>query len=343
MNFIKIYDRSNIMKYRFLGNSKLKISEIGFGAWAIGKITSKTPGYYGANDKDSIHALEVAYDKGINFFDTSNIYGDGHSEKLIGMTFRKKRDKIIISSKGGCLPHKSQIMPQDFSKKYLTKELEKTLKRLKTDYLDVYLMHSPKTEDLEKYDFINTLKKFQNAGKIRFFGISCRSPQDGLKFINETSISCLQVNYNLIDQRIVDNGLLKLANKKGIGIIGRTPLVFGFLTKKISYKTDFKKKDDFRSNFSKKLKKQWDHSTKYFQGFYEKYNVTPAQFAIRFCLDNKNISSIIPGMINENEVLENVYSSKIHKISRSDNIKIRKIYKSNFCFEIKEIQTNKKK
>jgi aryl-alcohol dehydrogenase-like predicted oxidoreductase len=94
---------------------------------------------------------------------------------------------------------------------------------------------------------------------------------------------------------------------------------------------------------SMKLKKQWRHSIKYFQGFYKKNNVTPAQFTVRFCLDNKNISSIIPGKINEKEVLENVYSSKIHKISRSDNIKIRKIYKSNFCFEIKEIQTNKQK
>ena len=93
MSFKLIYDRLNIMKYRFLGNSKLKISEIGFGAWAIGKINPKTPGYYGANDKDSIRALEVAYEKGVNFFDTSNIYGDGHSEKLIGITFKKKETK----------------------------------------------------------------------------------------------------------------------------------------------------------------------------------------------------------------------------------------------------------
>lgn len=331
------------MNYRLLGNTNLKISEIGFGAWGIGKITNKTPGYYGVNDRDSVSALEIAYEKGVNFFDTSNIYGNGHSERLIGKTFKGKRNKIIISSKGGCLPHKSLIMPQDFSKKYLTKELEKTLKRLRTDYLDIYLMHSPKTEDLEKYDLINTLKNFQNSGKIRFYGISCRSPQDGLEFMNESSISCLQVNYNLIDQRIIDNGMLRLANKKGVGVIVRTPLVFGFLTKKISHKTDFKNKGDHRGNFSEKLKRKWALSTKYFQKFYEKYSITPTQFAIRFCLDNKNISSVIPGMINKNEVLENIYSSKIKKISKLDHAKISNIYNSNFCFNIKEIQTNKKK
>ena len=330
------------MRYRNFGNTKLRISEIGFGSWGIGKITRKTPGYYGANDKDSVYALKEAYDNGINFYDTSNIYGNGHSEKLIGKTFQKKREKIIISTKGGCLPHKTLIMPQNFEKKFLLQELNKSLKRLKTDYVDCYLLHSPKYEDIEKFSILETLEKLKKNGKIRFYGISCRTPDDGYKFINNYKFDCLQVNFNLIDQRIIDNKLINLAKKKNLGIIARTPLVFGFLTKKVHSLTNFKRLDDHRSNFSKDLRKKWENATKFYEKFYKKYNCTPAQFAIKFCLDFNQISTVIPGMIKRDEVLENIKASSVKGISLQDHNLIRNIYLKKFNNQIIEILKNKR-
>jgi aryl-alcohol dehydrogenase-like predicted oxidoreductase len=330
------------MKYRKFGKYNIKLSEIGFGAWGIGKITKYSPGYYGVTDKNSIAGLNKSFDSGINYFDTSNMYGNGHSEKLIGEVFKNKRDKIIISSKGGCLPHKSLIMPQNFEKNFLTKSLEKSLKRLKTDYLDIFFLHSPKFSDIKKFDILNTLEKFRKNGKIRIFGISCRTPDDALKFYKTFKIDVFQINFNLLDLRAKYNGLFDLSKKKNIALVARTPLVFGFLTKKIKKNINFKKLKDHRANFSEKLRNKWIDSTNLFDNFYKKYKFTPAQFALRYCLDIKELSSVIPGMVNTNEVLENCTTSNLRKIEKIDQHKIDDIYKNSFSKKIIEISKNKK-
>ena len=131
------------MKYKKLGKTKLKISQLGFGCWAIG--SDKGNMGYGKVDKNqSIKSLNFAYEKGINFYDTANLYGNGYSEKIIGEVFKNKRDKVILSTKGGTLPHKTLFMPQDFSEKNLVKSIDLSLKRLKTDYIDLFQLHSPK-------------------------------------------------------------------------------------------------------------------------------------------------------------------------------------------------------
>ena len=147
------------MKYRELGATGINVSEIGFGAWGIGGKHSNVVAYGEVDDKESIKALRLAYDRGVNFFDTSDLYGNGHSEKIISKAFREIRDKIIIASKGGTLPHTGLFMPQDFSENYLNKAIEKSLKRLRTDYIDIYQLHSPKIEDLEKYDVISSFSR----------------------------------------------------------------------------------------------------------------------------------------------------------------------------------------
>ena len=153
------------MKYRNLGKTNLKVSEIGFGAWGIGGLSEGASSYGVTDDKESKKALIKAYEKGINFFDTSNIYGNGHSEELIGGVFRNLRDKIIIASKGGFLKHNG---PRDFSSRNIIQSLDGTLKRLNTDYLDVYQLHSAPLKILrESSETLETLLELKEKKHLK--------------------------------------------------------------------------------------------------------------------------------------------------------------------------------
>ena len=135
------------MKYRKLGNTGLEVSEIGFGAWGIGGDS------YGTVDDDvSRKALRFAYDQGITLFDTSDIYGSGHSEELIGQVLKDVRGRIVIASKVGTLPHFGFTMPQDFSVKHIREALEASLRRLQSEYVDLYQLHSPPIEVLSQIE-----------------------------------------------------------------------------------------------------------------------------------------------------------------------------------------------
>ena len=233
------------------------------------------------------------------------------------------RDKIIIASKGGMLPHTGLYMPQDFSAKHLSNTLNQSLQRLRTDYIDLYQLHSPKVNDIEENNVVETLERLKSQGKIREYGVSVRSPEDGIICIQKYKIPCLQVNFNLIDQRAKEKGLFDLAKSTGTGIIIRTPLVFGFLTGKIAANHNFKIKDH-RLNYPKRQLTLWEDSSSIFSFLYK--NKTPAQAALRFCLDFDVVSTVIPGMINVEEVNENLISCDLLPFSSEEHKLICKEY-----------------
>ncbi len=310
------------MHYRDFGFKK-KVSEISFGTWGLGN--NHSPGYGKTDDNESIKSLNLALENGINFFDTADLYGLGHSEKIISKAFKNKRDKIILASKGGTLPHNKLYMPQDFSKKYLNQALEKSLKRLNTDYIDLYQLHSPKVEDIENNECLETLNKMVSSGKIISFGVSVRSPSDALKLIKKFNINYIQTNFNLLDQRALECGLFELAKENNVFLIIRTPLVFGFLS---NYNININKLDpsDHRKNYPSKQTEIWKKASNKFNFLYE--NITPSQAALRFCLDFKEISTVIPGMLTQEHVLENIKASSISSFSNSIHKKISEIYKN---------------
>ncbi|MCE7913035.1 MAG: aldo/keto reductase, partial [Candidatus Brocadia sp.] len=180
------------MKYRKLGNTGIEVSEIGFGTWGLGGNS-----YGPVDDNVSKTALRFAFDSGITFYDTSDLYGNGHSEEVLGDALHDVRDKIIISTKVGLLPHTGFGMPCDFSPAYIRQELDVSLRRLRSDYVDIYLLHSPTIEMLrEDREIVATLQILKEAGKIHAYGISVRSPDDGLVAIQEFGINVVQVNFN---------------------------------------------------------------------------------------------------------------------------------------------------
>lgn len=322
------------MKYRQLGSTGIKVSEIGFGTWGIGGL-SKGPTSYGpTDDKESVRALEKALDMGITFYDTSNVYGDGHSEELLGNIFGKSRDKVVFATKAGYSEHNS---PKDFSPENLRGSLEDSLRRLKTDYVDLYQLHDASANILEtENEIIPTLKKLKEEGKIRTYGISINSPDDGVTAV-KLGFPVIQVNFNMIDQRILDNGLIELASNNKIGLIARTPLCFGFLSGK--YRPGMFGKDDHRSTWPIEQQKIWCEAPLLFSNPAKKENLTPVEMALRYCLSFPEISSVIPGMLSAKEVDDNIQTEAKGMLDKETLKEIRMIYQQNNFFVTKNRQS----
>jgi len=318
------------MKYRQFGNTGIEVSEIGFGAWGIGGTPKDARAYGPTDDKISQQALIKAFDSGITFYDTSPLYGYGHSEKLIGETFKDIREKIIISTKVGFLNFDGE---QDFSPEYIRSSLESSLTRLQTDYIDILQLHDPPVELLQQdRRIIDTLESLKQEGRIHVVGITTKTSEESAIAIDQFDFKSIQVNFSLVDQRALENGLFKKCEEQGVGIIGRTPLCFGFLTGQYGV-TDKYDSSDHRRLWSPEQIKRWAEAYKLFAGtLVEEEEQTNAQIALRFCLSYPALSTTIPGMLTEAHVEENTESSNLGSFSCSILEEFKQIYRSNDFF-----------
>lgn len=319
------------MKYRLLGKTGINVSEVGFGTWGIGGATPDGANSYGAtDDKESVRALEEAISLGINFFDTSNIYGYGHAETLLGETFGpSRRDKVIIATKVGFVKHGG---PHDITPSYIRKCLEESLHRLRSDYVDLYQLHSPPIELLERTpEAVEELKTLKKEGKIRAYGFSVKNPQDGIVAIEKYGFETVQVNFNMIDERALECGLMDSASKNGAGIIARTPFAFGFLTGMI---TDVNfPPDDHRSTWPEKQLKMWLNAPALFAPINEGKKRTLAELALQFCLSFPSVSSVIPGILHPSEAKINAHASVIPPLTDEEREAVIAIYKQHEFFD----------
>ena len=313
-----------MMNYNKLGKTNLNVSEIGFGCWGIGGNPKNSLSYGKTDDKESMSALSLAFELGVNFFDTSPLYGFGHSEILIGSTFKKKRNNIIIATKVGYKDFKGS---SDFSKRFINNSVNKSLKRLQTDYIDLLQLHDVPIKEVQNNSHIlNTLKILQKNGKIRYYGISFKSPCEKINFDN-ISMQSIQANLNILDQRAIESELIKNCLKNNVGFIARTPLGFGFLTG--AYLNKVFENGDHRNRFSNKQLEIWSTS---FNLFNKDYNISNAKFAINFCLSYDGVTTTIPGMISMDHVRENIDSVNLKKFSKTELNNFLKIYKKNNFF-----------
>lgn len=315
------------MKYRMLGNSGLLVSEIGFGCWGIGGDHQGAVAYGPTRDEDSLRALYSAFERGVNFFDTSDLYGHGHSEYLLGKAFHALRSKVLIASKGGMSSSENTGKVLSSS---LRTSLEHSLRRLGTDYVDLYQLHSPSLPALEEdTELFPLLEQLRLEGKIRAYGISVRTPEDGLEVVRKYPCSCLQVNFSLFDQRGLENGLLEFCADRQVGVIGRTPLCFGYLTGHYTGDESFPG-SDHRNRWSRSQVNKWVVTQKKFLSFIPRDGKwTPTQFALRFCLSYKAVSTVIPGMLLESHVNENCGASDGGPLPRHVLEDIRSVYQQN--------------
>ncbi|MDC0456423.1 aldo/keto reductase [Alphaproteobacteria bacterium] len=315
------------MKYRKLSSTELNISEIGFGSWGIGGVTPGSNSYGPTDDLTSIEALNTAFENGINFFDTSNIYGLGHSEELIGKTFQHKRKDVLYATKLGMKDFKTLI---ELNKYTMSKSLDDSLTRLKTDYIDLLQLHNVPIDTLIKNPtIIQTLQGFKKQGKTREIGLSLQNPNDLFKIASIFDIKIFQLNLNLLDMRLLNNEHFKKIKQSSIGIIARTPFCFGFLVNNFSKNYHFDKKDH-RSTWSQIQRSNWSQNAKkMFMGLsVDEENIKDKILtALRFCLTVPNVSSVLPGMVSKKEVLSNIKASSLGNLSNEIYNQAIKIYK----------------
>lgn len=317
------------MKYRPLGTTGLNVSEVGFGAWGIGGLSNGATSYGPTDDRESIQALRAAFDMGVTFYDTSDLYGYGHSEELIGRALGTVRDRIVLASKVGFLEH---LGPQDFSPGHIRRSLDATLRRLGTTWLDVYQLHNPPAGALDpEAGALDTLAALRRDGKIRTYGISAPSPDEVLAVARQGTVPVVQVNLNMIDQRAVDNGLLDTCLDGGIGLIARTPLAFGFLSGAYTPETTFDPRHHC-SAWSREQIALWADAYRCFEGATDEVSQTPAQRALRYCLSYPAVSTVIPGMLRVGEVDENVAASALGPLSTRERERIEQVYREHTFF-----------
>jgi aryl-alcohol dehydrogenase-like predicted oxidoreductase len=301
------------MHYRVLGKTNLRVSEIGFGAWAIGgrSEAAGTPlGWGKTSDEESLSAIRRARELGVNFFDTSDSYGFGRSESLLGIVLSRTRKDVVIATKVGVARDADGKLHKDFSRQHIQIAIDGSLKRLRTDYVDLYQLHNPTLAELRRDDIQEAMDRLQEAGKIRFWGVSITTPEEGIEIIRNGWGYTLQVLYNALNQAPAKE-LFPLAKEKGYGIIARVPLASGLLTGKYRPDTAFGT-DDVRQNFltPKRLEEvipRVDEVKSIIGGTARAL----AEGALRFVLADDAVSTTIPGMRNVRQVEMNVAADEV--------------------------------
>ena len=297
------------MRYRSFGKTGRTVSEVGYGAWGIGKAL-----WVGADDEESLRSLRAARELGVNFFDTALAYGEGHSERLIAQCFGKTND-VIIASKVPPKDRKwavSSGAPLDntFPKQYVLDCLDQTLQNLGRESVDIYQFHTWIDDWAGQSEWQETVRMMKSSGKARFVGISIQNhqPTNVLKALDTGLIDSVQVIYNIFDQSPEDE-LFPYCQKNGIGVIVRVPFDEGSLTGNVRPDTVFPE-GDFRNIYFEGDRKQevWDRVQAIVRDLGVSLDQLP-ELALRFCLSHPAVSTVIPGMRNPKHVAANTAAS----------------------------------
>jgi aryl-alcohol dehydrogenase-like predicted oxidoreductase len=288
------------MEKRKLGNTGLEVTVIGFGAMTIG-------GAFGpVNDDDSTAALHAAIDSGMNFIDTSNAYGEGRSESLIGafLKTRTDRDNILIISKGG---NNMVTRQRNFESTYIAKCLEESLQRLGRETIDVYLLHNPTVENMKALDSYAVLEKAKADGKIRHWGVSVNTVEECEFAAAQGRPSAMQMEYNVMNKSAAE--AFAAAKAAGLGVISRVPLARGFLSGRIDESKQFSDDDTRKRALTpENIRKFQTHLDKV-KALAAELGVSPAALAVRFCISNPNVSCVIPGVRTAEQARQNAAST----------------------------------
>jgi len=309
------------MKYRKFGKTGPELSEIGFGAWAIG-------GSWGRqSDKDSLEALETAIDKGVNFIDTAAGYGNGKSERIIGEFLKSRSERVYVSTKTPPAPGNWPPSPYDrieerYSEKYIRENVEERLKNLQVESLDVLLLHTWTRAWNDNPVALHTLQRMKSEGLIGQIGISTPEHDQNcvIQLMREGMIDVLQVIYNIFEQEPAAQ-LLPVAKETGTGIIIRVAFDEGVLTGKYVGNETFEP-DDFRSNyFAGDRLERAVRRTGLIRKEFKESGYTMPELALRFALEHEAVSTVIPGIRNRQQAIQNTSVSDLPGLS--DDILIR--------------------
>ena len=315
------------MNYRTFGRTGWKVSEIGFGAWAIG-------GAWGSvSEDDAVAALNTAIDEGVNFIDTADVYGDGRSERIIRDVLRDRSEEVYVATKAGrrLQPH----VADGYNRENLNSFVDRSLKNLGVETLDLVQLHCPPTEVYYRPEVFEALDDMVSAGKIRYYGVSVEKVEEAIKAIEYPNVASVQIIFNMFRQRPADL-FFKLAKERDVAILTRVPLASGLLTGKMSRESTFPK-DDHR-NFNREGQ-AFDRGETFagvnfdtgLEAVEELRKLKPAeatmaQFALRWILQFDAVSVAIPGAKNATQASANAAASDISSLDWETLDKIQKLY-----------------
>jgi aryl-alcohol dehydrogenase-like predicted oxidoreductase len=315
------------MNYRPLGRTGWKVSDISFGAWAIG-------GAWGqVSDEESLAALNQAIDSGINFLDTADVYGNGRSHRLIAQLKKSRKEEIIVATKVGRRLPKQTV--EGYSRENITSWIEDNLRDLDTETLDLVQLHCPSTDAYYHPEIFGILDDLVHAGKIRFYGVSVERVEEALKAMEYPNLQSVQIIFNCFRQRPADLFFAQ-AKRKQVGILARVPLASGLLTGKFRADTKFDA-DDHR-NFNRQGQR-FDVGETFAGVDYEvalaaveeiralvPAGVSMSQFALRWILMFDAVTCAIPGGKRPSQVADNARASDRPPLTPETMAGIRKIY-----------------
>ena len=313
------------MNYRILGRTGLRVCEIGFGAWAIGGTSYGT-----TRDEDSLDALQAAWEHGVNFFDTADTYGHGHSEILIAKFLKGKRDQAVIATKAGWDFYHGGSK-KNFDPDYIRFAVDESLKRLETDFIDVCQLHNPSLQMIQTGEVFQVLDELKSAGKIRFYGVSVHTPQEALAVIKNGKADTLQLIFNLIDQRPVLE-VLPEAEARKIGVIAREPFACGLLTGKYTAQSRFEK-NDHRNRWDRARMAQDLGKVEKIKSILKTPRLTLVRAALEFILSFESVNTVIPGAKTRAQVLENLLASEDPKMRIEEISILRNLYEREPLFQ----------
>jgi aryl-alcohol dehydrogenase-like predicted oxidoreductase len=315
------------MNYREFGRTGWQVSEIGFGAWAIG-------GTWGpVQDDESIAALHKALDMGVNLIDTADVYGDGRSERLIAEVRKQRSDSFYVITKAGrrLNPHTAD----GYNKENLTAFIERSLQNLEVETLDLVQLHCPPTEVYYRPEVFEALDDLVMAGKIQYYGVSVEKVEEALKAIEYPGVQSVQIIFNMFRHRPSEL-FFEQAQKRNVAVIPRVPLASGLLTGKMSRDSHFDE-DDHR-NFNREgeaFDKGETFSGVDFESGLQAVeqlrplvpeNATMAQFALRWILMFDAVSTVIPGAKRPDQAEDNAAASDMPPLDEETMNAISGIY-----------------
>jgi aryl-alcohol dehydrogenase-like predicted oxidoreductase len=315
------------VKSRRLGKTGLRVSEIGFGGWAIGGAAFESA-YGNTDDAVSRAAIQRALELGMTFFDTADLYGHGHSEAVLGEVISEwpAGDKIVIATKGGVNFYRTDgTLEKDLTPYAIANAVQHSRQRLRREKLDLYLLMNPHVETLLDNDRVwETLGALQRAGQLGAIGVSVEEPAEGVRLLKAGApVDVIEVAYNLFYQSAVLE-LFPLARKKRVGVIAREPLANGFLTGKYAPNAEFPDGDMRRLLPSEYLEAMGE--TAQALGFLEKRGRSLTQAALRFILDEPAVSVTIPGGKTPAQVEENVAAADLPALTEDERIAIHRVF-----------------
>ncbi len=295
-----------VMQYRILGRTGLRVGIVGLG-------TMVHAGHFGPmKDEQSMSAIDAALELGVNFIDTSDAYGAGYSETLLGTTLKGRRDSVILATKGGNIMVGPNRGKRSFSPQYIDDVLHGSLKRLQTDWVDLYQLHNPDVETIERGEVWELLEQRKREGKIRHYGVSINTIAEGIAAAKSGRAETIQVEYNLLQQEPAQE-IFPLAQAANIGIIARVPLRRGLLTGKMTSadETRFQGEDVRARSFKGEAFARELAKVEKLRFLVHGPVQSLGQAAIAFCAAHPAVSVTIPGARDDRQMRENAAAADL--------------------------------